>query len=59
MLLIRIEPASGNGLEAALVQKKMHSETALDQVCGEPEYVMKVVKDWLEITENLTTAKNI
>jgi len=58
MLLIRIEPIT-NGLEAALIQKRMHAETALDQVAGEPEYVMKVVQDWLETTENLTITKNI
>ena len=58
MLQILIEPIP-DGLEAALIQKRMHTQTALDQVAGEPEYVMRVVTEWLQITENLTTTKNI
>lgn len=58
MLTILIEPIT-DGLEAALVVKKMHTQTALDQVAGEPEYVMRVVQEWLKTTNNLTTTKNL
>jgi hypothetical protein len=58
MLQILIESVP-DGLEAALIQKRMHAQTALDQVAGEPEYVMRVVTEWLQVTENLTTTKDI
>lgn len=58
ILQIRIE-AITDGLKAALILRRMHAETALDQVAGDPVYVMRVVADWLEQTNNLTTTKNV
>lgn len=58
MLLIKIEPIDNN-LKATLILKRMHAETVLDQVTGEPDYVMSTVREWLELTENLTTIKNM
>lgn len=60
MLQITIERSSPDGnLLVQLVNKFNYSEVCLDQQAAPAEEAMKTVSDWLEATENLTTAKNI
>jgi hypothetical protein len=59
MLKIEIEHTSA-GLNIQLINKnRVYSEEILDQFIGDTNEAMKIVSDWMEQTEDLTTIKNI